>query len=433
MTVTEEVAVVVTIGEEGPSDLAAVLAAIDAQEPVPAERVLIPFRRGVPDGVPGSWKVLTGDWESRAAALDEGWSATRAPWVTFVDAAVPPGFVSSTVDAVRGARADTAVLCPHREAGEWDYWALRVATSIGPALTWRRDAAELVGWWPRRCDRSLDQALVLDLTAAGWKALRYVAPLLPSPPEPAGDDRWNIRSLGIVSLHAGRESTFSKWVNFLLTADLPARTSLYAVDNGRRPEFTARLRAACVRIAEARGFEHVDVAVNALTYPSAPDEWYLKRERNLHVARLYTSIMPRVREDLVLTLEDDIDPPPDAVRRLAGEFARPAATPLAGISAAWDRVEGRNVCAGRADGGWGSPITWEELPYEPLDVGCIGGACSVWSNAVVSRMPVMFRWDEQMGWDGLLCAEARRRGFTVRIHGGVRCVHHTWGVLRGAE
>jgi hypothetical protein len=433
VTVTGEVAVVVTAGPDQTGDLAAVLAAIDAQEPAPAERVLIPFGRGVPDGVPASWTVLTGDWASRAEALDEGWSATTAPWVTFVGTAVPATFLSSTVDAVRTADADTAVLCPGREAGEWDYWALRTATRIGSAFTWRRAAAELAGWWPRRCDRSLDQALVLDLTAAGWKAVRYVAPSLPPAPEPAAEDGWNIRSLGIVSLHAGRESTFSKWADFLLTADLPVRTSLYAVDNGRRPEFTERLRAACVRIADARGFEHVDVAVDDRTYESVPDEWYLKRERNLHVARLYSSIMPRVSEDLVLTLEDDIDPPSDAVRRLVEEFARPAETPLAGISAAWDRVEGRYVCGGRADGGWGSPITWAELPREPLDVGCIGGACSVWSNAVVSRMPVLFDWDEQLGWDGLLCTQARRRGFTVRIHGGVRCVHHTWGVLRSTN
>jgi len=431
VSVTGQVAVVIACGPGHEDGIAGILTAIDAQEPAPAERVLVLPSSDVPDGVPGTWTVLTGDWANRAEALNAAWEVTTAQWVTFAETALPQGFMLSTVDASRAAQPDTAVLCPAVEPGEWDYWALRVATGIGSAFTWRRAAVELAGWWPSRCDRSLDHALTLDLTAAGWKAVRYVSPVVAQPPGPVADDAWNLRSAGIVSLHAGRESTFSKWENFLLNAELPARTSLYVVDNSRRPEFTERLRAACSRIAQACDLEHVDLTVNDLTYPSAPDEWYLKRERNLHVARLYSSILPRVREDLVVTLEDDIDPPADAIRRLVERFSCPAATPLAGISAAWDRVEGRNVCGGRADGGWGSAIPWDEVPYEPLDVGCIGGACTVWSNAVVSRMPVTFRWDEQMGWDGLMCTEARARGFTVQIHGDVRCVHHTWGVLRG--
>ncbi|MFB7665285.1 hypothetical protein ACFC1R_15205 [Kitasatospora sp. NPDC056138] len=437
MTTAPEIAVIVTADAGGPGGLGAVLASVDAQVPAPAERVLLGFGAAAPREAPEGWTVLAGDWPGRAQARTAGWAATEARWAVFVDAVVPAGLLAAAQQAVRSALSDVAVLSPGGEDAERDYWALRVADGIEPASVWRRAAAELVGWWPERCDgpASLDHALCLDLTAAGWRAVSFAAPQPPRPEADATADAWQKRSLAVVSLHAGRESTFSKWEEVLLKAELPARTSLYVVDNSRDPEFTERLRAASVGIQAARGLEHLDFTVDGTVYQPSPDEWYLKRERNLHVARLYASVLPRIKEDLILTLEDDIDPPADAVRRLVEEYSRPGGTPLAAVSAAWDRVEGRYVCGGKAvpEGGWGAPIPWEELPHEPLDVGCVGGACTVWANAVVSQAPVLFDWEETMGWDGLLCTGARERGFTVRIHGGVRCVHHTWGVLRGSE
>ena len=99
------------------------------------------------------------------------------------------------------------------------------------------------------------------------------------------------------------------------------------------------------------------------------------------------------------------------------------------VAGAYDFADGK-LCAGRADGGWGSPVYWHQVSDEPLDVGCVGGGCTLWANWALSGQPVPFRWNEGLGWDASLCHAMRQRGYGIRVHGGVRCTHHVHGVLR---
>ena len=454
MTVTPDLAVMITCHPDQVSTLPDAMAAVDRQRPAPAERVVVAYGCRPPLADPqGPWRVVRGDPAHPAGALNDAWTATRSPWAMVIEArtVLPPGSLAATAAAIARCPATTAVLYrdePRRTGVELtagaDYWALRLGDHLHHGATWRRRAVDLVGGWPTRCRRLLGHALALDVTAAGWAATRIDGPPAPAPADPAGatppvagaddtlaEDRWQARSLAIVSLHAGRTTTLPVWKRFLMTADLPARTSLYVVDNSADRGFTERLEAACSQVADARRLAHVDLSVDATPHRPEPDESYLARGRNLHVARLYAAALPRAREDLVLTLEDDIDPPPSAVRQLGHAITAPSTRPTGTVSAAWDRVAGPNVCAGRDDGsGWGSAIPWGELPRRPMDVGSVGGACTMWANSALSQGPVDIDWDRQMGWDALLCADMRRRGFGVQVHGGVRCLHHTGGVLR---
>lgn len=453
MTSTADIAVVITCHADQASTLPDAITAVDLQHPAPAERVVIPYGcRPALDAPANTWRMLPGEWACLADALDEGWKATTSPWAMFIDArtVLPPGAIAATATTIAGCPATTGVAYPGTApAGGVDlrvdpeYWALRVGDHLPHGATWRRRAVELAGGWPSRCHRLLDHALALDLTAAGWTAARIDGPTAwtlarstegtqpgREEAEALADDRWQARSLAIVSLHAGRTTTLPVWEQFLMTADLPARTSLYVVDNSGRRDFTKRLQAACDQIADTRRLAHVDLAVDTTTHRPEPGETYLARGRNLHVARLYASALPRVREDLVLTLEDDIDPPHLAVRQLGQAITEERTRPTGAISAAWDRVASPNVCAGRDDGGWGSAIAWDEVPHEPMDVGSVGGACTMWSNSALSQAPIDFDWDRQMGWDALLCADIRRHGFGIQLHGGIRCSHHTGGTLR---
>jgi hypothetical protein len=142
---------------------------------------------------------------------------------------------------------------------------------------------------------------------------------------------------------------------------------------------------------------------------------------------LYCSVLSRVSEDLVLTLEDDVEPPLDAVRQLGRVFgwgrvgAVGAACPWAGF--------GDLVCAGTGEEEWGDALLWSELPGGLVDVGCVGGGCTMWARWALRNLPVQFCWDRKMGWDAMFCRELRRHGFGIKLHGGVRCVHHTHGRL----
>jgi hypothetical protein len=243
-------------------------------------------------------------------------------------------------------------------------------------------------------------------------------------------DIWRARSLAVVSLLAGRDDTFDRWRNFLLEAELPPRTALYVLDNGGRPEFTRTALAACQQIAAARGLTHLDFASLGRAYDPAPGEDYLIEGRHRHVARLYASVLPRVHEDLVLTLEDDVEPPLDAPRRLGEEIGYRSRGAVGVVAAAYPMAHHQGVaCAGWGDtgGGWGPSVSWEHLPVGSMDVGCVGGGCTVWANWALRGSPVHLRWSRYLGWDGVLCLGLRDRGYRVRLHGGVRCRHHPHG------
>jgi hypothetical protein len=240
---------------------------------------------------------------------------------------------------------------------------------------------------------------------------------------------WEARSLAIVSLLAGREATFEGWVNFLMHAELPPHTALYVVDNSGRAEFTSKATAACQRLAESRGFAHITFASRQQLYQSQIGESYFVKGRHQHVANLYASVFSKIKEDLVMTLEDDVEPPLDAVRRLVEEIGYRSRGNIGAVGAVYAMPhDERLICAGaNGPGEWGANMRWDQVPYEPFDANATGGGCTVWANWALRNYPIHLLWDKMLGWDGVLCTEIKRRGFRIRVHGGVRCDHHTHG------
>jgi hypothetical protein len=88
------------------------------------------------------------------------------------------------------------------------------------------------------------------------------------------------------------------------------------------------------------------------------------------------------------------------------------------------------LCGGRPDGGWGSPIFWDELTEQTITVGNVGGGCTMWAGWALRAHPLPFWWDQGLGWDGSLCSKLRADGYAIEIHGGVRCIHHIHGEVR---
>jgi Glycosyl transferase family 2 len=458
------IAVVVAWGGEHADWLSAALHSIDAQVPAPEERCLVVDSAGDQAMITareaisssGHWTILQGCWRQPAVARNEGLAATRSPWVVFWDAdnSMPPGFLEAVRREIRCSAQNIGIVysdieyvnehcgSPSRwRVPDWDYWTLRKGNYIDTAAAWRREALELVGGWPAGLRSHEDYALALEVTRKGWLAKRRAGPPIVKREHAASRtvarerdggrqaDLWQVRSVAIVSLLAGRTSTYQRWERFLHEAELPRHTALYVVDNGENAEFTRRVHRTCQELAETRRLDHVSLAVRPSRYAERPGEGYFARPRHLHVARLYASVLPTVSEDLVLTLEDDVEPPPDALRLLAGEFRCDAPENYAAIAAAYDMADGK-LCAGRPDGGWGSPIYWHQLPHTPIEVGCVGGGCTLWANWALSSQPVPFRWYDGLGWDGSLCMALRQNGYRIGVHGGVRCTHHIHGAVR---
>jgi len=455
------VAVVVASDGRHAKWLSAALRSIQAQVPRPAERCLV---MDSPDGAatlaaldvdtsPRGWVIREGCWGDPSLARNEGLAATRSPWVVFWDAdnVMPAGFLAAVDTAIQRAEPDVGVIYSDIEyvdenldnpvlwqVPDCDYWGLREGNCVDTASAWRRQALELCGGWPYGFGAFEDYALVLELTRRGWLARRRPGPPIVMRQHATSrmetrardgrlSDLWHARSLAIVSLLAGRASTYERWEKFLHTADLPRHTALYVVDNSGNADFTRRVHQTCEALAAARQLDHVSISVRPDRY-AGRDEAF-GEERHRHVARLYSGLLPRVGEDLVFTLEDDVEPPPDAIRRLAEQIGRHGSGNYAVVAGAYDFADGK-LCAGRADGGWGSPVYWHQVSDEPLDVGCVGGGCTLWANWALSGQPVPFRWNEGLGWDASLCHAMRQRGYGIRVHGGVRCTHHVHGVLR---
>jgi glycosyl transferase family 2 len=453
-----DLAVVVTCHAPYLRWLPEALDSVDRQVPEPAERVVVLDDCEAPRLDHRGWRRVHGGWRHPAGARNAGLAATRAPWVIFWDAdnVMAAGFLAATQRAIRAAPPERGILYPdlHRcderltpgaywALPEWDYWDLRAENCVSTASAWRRAALDMVGAWPEGTRALDDYALALRVTAAGWTAAKLDGPPVlwrthDSQRHRASSLRtniWRARSLAIVSLLAGRDDTFDRWAGFVLEAELPPRTALYVVDNGGRPEFTRMAFDTCQRITAARHLTHLDYGSVGSRYDGAPGESWFAEGRHRHVARLYASVLPRVGEDLILTLEDDMDPPRDAARRLGEEIGFRGQGNVGVVAAAYPMPHDQRVaCAGwGADGGerWGPSVGWEQLSGDAMGVDFVGGGCTVWANWAVRDHPVHPQWRHQLGWDAVLCLAVRRRGFGVRLHGGVRCRHHVHGRAEG--
>jgi glycosyltransferase involved in cell wall biosynthesis len=456
--VSADLALIITCHEPYLRWLPEALASIERQFPRPAESVVVFDGCTPPTSINNSWKCITGNWRHPSGGRNAGVSATTASWLIFLDAdnVVPDGYLSAVQRTVTDASPNVGIVYPDIQYSDealrptrlwkmpvWDYWGMRRQNCVDTSSVWRREAIELVGGWSLG-EYHEDYALALRITAAGWRAVRLDGPAIVMREHERGRRRrdrsalnslWRARSLGIVSLLAGRTSTLDRWTRFLLTAELPARTGLYIVDNSGDSNFTRRVYETCMLIASQRKLSHLDVAVSGRPYKLNSYEPYLTKGRHLHVAQLYAAVLPRMTEDLVLTLEDDVEPPPDAVRRLGEEIGYPSRGNIGVVAAAYSSPESeRRVCAGWGPEGWGKAVTWQELPAEPVDVGCVGGGCAVWANWAIRDCVAHLQWHLKLGWDGVLCTALRRKGYRIQLHGGVRCQHHCQGrVQDGTE
>ncbi len=234
---------------------------------------------------------------------------------------------------------------------------------------------------------------------------------LPAPPV-AG-------SLAVVTLFAGRRTSLPGWIEFLLGAELAPQTTLYLVDNSGQEEFHTILKGAAARLGEARPELKLRILQWGKPHPCRPGESYVEPGKHHHVAGLYRQLWPMLEEDLWLTLEDDVVPPLSAYTTLAAELRGPVGVVCAAYGDPYR--PGPWVCA--ADQRF-RKLTWNQAGSEIRPVAYVGGGCSLWSaSAVRNLVPSCTQEGSLMGWDWNLCRDLRGIGWSVLLHGGVRCQH----------
>ena len=438
-----DIAVVITCHTPYLKWLPDVIASIDRQRPEAAESVVV--FDGC-DALPlddSRWRSIRGTWGDPSPARNAALAAIAAPWIVFWDAdnVMPDGYLAGMQQAIDAAPPDCAIIYPDFQyfdeqwapvgswtMPEWDYWELRAQNYINTSSAWRRAALEIVGGW---ADSGVeDYVLALDITARGWQARRLSAP--PTAQRMHGSSRsvagardgtvltdlWRARSMAILLQLDGQQRNLQWWEDYLLNTELPPRTALYLVDMCGSPAFREGVLDMGRRVADARELTHLDYVAAMPPDRSVPAGAEGHKQR---IAALYASLLPRVAEDMVLTLDASLAPPLDAPALLGEQIAFPGLGRIGAVAAAYPLIENQNyVCAG-VDDEAGTGMSWKELPDEPFEVAWAGAGCTIWANWALRGSPIGIAPYSERGWDTAQCNQLRHKGYQIKVHGGVRC------------
>lgn len=392
------------------------------------------------------WRLVAGQWGQSSLARNAGLWATRAPWIVWFDAdnTMPPTYLAAMTTALEQAAPEVGIVYPDlqwcdegmapthlRRMPEFDYWDLRQGNCVDTSAAWRREAVEEAGGWPVVPVLD-DYALALRVTAAGWEAQHLHGPAVLwrrhegqrsetrwADPRKGLEAMWRTRTLAVVTLLAGRRNLLDAWLAWLRTADLPPQTTVYAVDNSGDPQFGADVRAR---------FEGLPMPARYRVDSTRLDGVATGLERHRHVSALYNRALADVGEDLVLTLEDDVLPPADAVRMLHKHYDLDSAVGAAGATYA-SPTDARVACAARDMHLWRHSPELHEVA-EPEEVGFVGAGCTLYANGALRRVlprTATIIKGGILGWDALVSAAIRAEGFRVLLDGRVRCEHHVHG------
>jgi glycosyltransferase involved in cell wall biosynthesis len=295
------------------------------------------------------WTVLVTDLGMGPKARNAGVAMTTADFLSFVDADnwLEPGFVERLMPAFCNARVGLAYprLLMVDELGrpngnasharEFDYDALRVKNYIDTCAISRRECWSRVGGWKHH--QFLDDWIyALELTRAGWDC-QFVDDVLANYRQHAAQttathdyqtSRWEAMrdgmELAVVTPFAGRRWALRRYWEALARLDWPAeRLRVVAVDNSGDKRFGKELRA---RLADCKAryrsyvelpTEHANGVSAAKLAGDAELRMQIADATSQALVPLWQTAAGELgTADLVLTWEDDIEPPEGAVREL---------------------------------------------------------------------------------------------------------------------
>lgn len=457
-----DIAVVVTCHAQYEKYLPGCLASIAAQTHRPDEVIVVcdGFRPrssslqsfdpklSVSDYLP-SLRVIEVSFHDPNAARNAGWRASKSEWVVHFDAdnQMRPDTIERYVETITSADRRIAIVYGdlhithdmqtvewRREMPEYDYWQLRLQNCIDTSAAWRRVALESVGGWPDVPCRD-DWSLAILITRNGWTAHKADGAAILYRRHDDESSRWDetkhrlpeaawkVCTFAIVTLHSGRDDCLLRWGDWLANAELPPHTSLYVVDDSHDYGFRHMLREQIHR-SEHR-FEHVCVIPSR--YRLSDDVRHRRgagfsREIHDHVARLYNDVFAIVRDDFVLTLEDDVVPPLDAMGRLQSSMSHDwGFRQVAAVAAVYPARENPQCTVASSELDRWKPIRISEVRDEHWVAMC-GWGCTLWHNALLRKCrPIQAA--PLCGADATTCRSLHEMGGKIVLRGDVRCEH----------
>lgn len=399
-------------------------------------------------------RYVRGEWKNYGAARMAGLSVSpRTPYLLFVDAdnslsrsyheQLREAMQEPNLGAVYGhlLRFDeTGTLGLSKNVKPYDRDELRRGNFADACSLVRREAFDQVGGWK---DNSFltDWMMWLDMTRHGWQ-LRHVPDAILNY-RVHGEQMSNVRRgnwdihvaplrqscmIAVVTLFSGRRWSLDRYFDWLDRLDWQRENlHIVALDNSNDPEFS---RALKTRLADC-GLAFSYIAdpsraldgVEASTFAGSREQ----RSRNAytlaaHLARLYAVARQHVPTgaDFIWSVEDDIEPPDDALHHLCkGLFRYPNAGAITGC--ARSRFEDQWIL-------WRNGSAFIQPPpegdYTPVDA--TGFYCTLVRRPVFEA--IAFRptrdWSlKNCAYDWAAMHDIVQSGWQVLASGSVRCKH----------
>lgn len=416
---------------------------------VVSEKVLVLDGPGSVPELPQGWRVLHVQAGNPNPARNWGLDAVRAEWVIHWDGdnIMPDGYAAAMARLATQVPANVGFIYPKvdlvNEAREivqtlsvppWDYWTQRGNTYIDTSSLWRVQAIRQAGGWSFGQVMLDDWELSLRITALGWTGSRGLMATEITQHDQRrsrkGDMRkalWTARSVAIVTLWSPKSLAFDEVMEWYHKADFPPHVSVYWVDNSDNAAVGLRLRNHAHQLLVSGRVESITIIPGGEPYTVSPGEAYTHPGRHQHVARLYNTVIPRIREALVLFLEDDNVPPLDGLQALAYEL--PVNQDIGGVGGCYESKNQPGMACFSTTGDVWTPLRMDEVPRVPgIMVAMMGGGFALYRMDCV-RQCLPFRVTTArglLGWDANLGRDlgSQEGGYKrLLLHGGVRVAH----------
>jgi len=397
-------------------------------------------------------EYIRGEWRDVAQARNAGVTGERTSYLIFFDAddrmptdyheKLLSGFTSPKIGVTYAHHdyIDEAGQAMYRSKSivPFNYALLRQRNYAGTPSLMRREAFDQVGgWWGERKGYE-DWAIWLRVTAAGWTmkrvevGLQYRRHDTQMHRTTEGRDAFRLRVIEhctktcIVTLFGGR--VLEEYFKWLAALDWDhSKLHIVAVDNSGSWPFAQRLQKELMESGVSYTYVRVtDQVTKDASAAELSDSAPLRRAHVLpltqHLIRLYQTARQMVPQgvDFVWSVEDDVTPPPDALKSLHQHLLNhPRCGMVAGLVPARFRpgyiaVEGATMS---------NPKLMVKPAFGPVlntTFGCTLFRCEVWD------LPA---WRGAWNWQGSGVAfeygfteDVRQSGWRVHL-ADVRCGH----------
>ena len=443
------VAVIVTCHSKYLGVLRECLDTVEAQTEKANERILVLDGCRAPRWMKREpyrgWCIVRGKWGTPNPGRNAGIEVAQSDWIVIVDGDnwLRRDYLEGARDTIAQGNGSLGIVyadiimkdnrhdyvSEHATPDVYDYWSLRLRNYVSSTSVWRRNAVIEAGGFQRTGCYD-DWTVALNMTALGWTAAKQSIPILAregngghrrDKSESEWGMKWEQRSYGIVTLLAGRDECLQGWLDWLEYADLPPKTALYVVDSSGRSDFGSYVRDCIGNPARSDRFTHIDYT--AVPKPTLDINESYARARI--VPCLYNQILPRVREDMLVTLEDDVVPPLSGLRDIVSIVG--ANSHIGAMAGAYlSRCGGNRICAAIGRDYIDGRVYLRDIKPKPMRVGCTGGGFTVYQNALIQRaLPMRFDVIDgtPTGWDTIICNAITDQGYSIFMHGGVWCEH----------